>query len=146
MAQQFSIFWLTPLNCGWQNTNLVNFLAPAEQICIRTLLIKLCTEEAMKRYNALCRNIVNIFLYPKFDLIFFSKKIECPTLQQNLWKSGKHWRKNDFIYNLYYIWLCSRNILLLWCFCSNQKQFVKKIYQSLLQKMLCIININFGNL
>ena len=23
MAQQFSIFWITPLNCGWQNTYLI---------------------------------------------------------------------------------------------------------------------------
>ena len=25
MAQGFSIFWITPLNCGWQNTWLVKF-------------------------------------------------------------------------------------------------------------------------
>ena len=42
MAQRFSIFWITPLNCGWQNTYLVKFLAPVEQICIRSHLIKLC--------------------------------------------------------------------------------------------------------
>ena len=42
MTQQFSIFWITPLNCGWQNTYLVKFLAPAGQLCIWTPLIKLC--------------------------------------------------------------------------------------------------------
>ena len=41
MAQGFSIFWITPLNCGWQSTYVVNFLAPAEQLSIRTTLIKL---------------------------------------------------------------------------------------------------------
>ena len=42
MAQWFSIFWTAPLNCRWQNTYLVKFLALAEQLCIRTSLIKLC--------------------------------------------------------------------------------------------------------
>ena len=45
MAQWFWEFLTRPLNCTWKNTYLVKFLAPAEQLCIRTPLIKLCEPE-----------------------------------------------------------------------------------------------------
>ena len=52
MAQWFSIFWITPLNCGWQITQLVKYLAPVEQLCIRTPLIKLCCTMHWLEFNS----------------------------------------------------------------------------------------------
>ena len=43
MAQYFWEFWTRPPNCTWKNTYLVKFLAPAEQLCIKNPLIKLCS-------------------------------------------------------------------------------------------------------
>ena len=78
MAQWFSIFWITPLNCGWQNTKLVKFLAPTEQLCIRTPLIKLC-------YSLLC-----ILSTPLCTLYLFTYY---KTVAKMLWISQKPWTK-----------------------------------------------------
>ena len=45
MAQWFGEFLIRPWNCTWKNTYLVKSWAPAEQLCIRTPLIKLCNTD-----------------------------------------------------------------------------------------------------
>ena len=45
MAQWFGESLTRPWNCTWKNTYLVKSWAPAEQLCIRTPLIKLCNTD-----------------------------------------------------------------------------------------------------